>query len=197
MSNKDIRWKAVDEVIKSAFLQILSGKRFNDISISEICSLARISRGTFYRHFENTNSILECLFQDISEKAISSPSDFKSNTSPAKMPLCLFIRSDRTAQCLVKDPYIRSLMAQYFLWKNPCTNHDFDLPDCMGADSSTILYKYFSNACLLTIAENLSLSDEEWNLIKQRIDHAVLQALSENNRIIYAQNSTSNTKIGK
>lgn len=177
MENNDIRWKAIDESIKSAFLHILDTKPYDEISITEICNLCNISRGTFYRHFENTSFLLESFFQQLTEKAFFSPGALYTQEHERKVPLCCYIRSDHAMQCLVRDIKVRELLIKYLLNKTTYKNQLDCHMNLIGCDSAFILYKHFLSSCLNTISENLSLSDEKWEQVKLHIDKAVLSVL--------------------
>ena len=43
--------------ICKAFINLLETKELHEITISEICTLANVSRNTFYNHYANTSNI--------------------------------------------------------------------------------------------------------------------------------------------
>lgn len=47
------------QLIQDALIQILRFKGFQDITVSEVCERANVSRRTFYRHYKNTIEVLE------------------------------------------------------------------------------------------------------------------------------------------
>lgn len=47
------------QLIKSALIEILQFKEFQDITVSELCDRADVSRRTFYRHYKNIVEVLE------------------------------------------------------------------------------------------------------------------------------------------
>ena len=53
-----------EEIIKDALLTLLKKKNYMDITITDICRQACISRGTFYSHFKNIREIIDLLFDD-------------------------------------------------------------------------------------------------------------------------------------
>ena len=53
--------------IKDALLLILRTKRLNEVSISEICKVAKVNRNTFYAHFATP----EAVFDEIAEEYLS------------------------------------------------------------------------------------------------------------------------------
>ena len=46
-------------LIQNALMETLRYKGFQDITVSEICDKANVSRRTFYRHYKNTVEVLE------------------------------------------------------------------------------------------------------------------------------------------
>ena len=49
-----------EEIIKDALLTLLKKKNYMDITITDICRQACISRGTFYSHFRTSVRLLIC-----------------------------------------------------------------------------------------------------------------------------------------
>ena len=56
---KDLRVKKTNRALLDALLTLLRDKNFNDITINELCSVAFISRATFYAHFRDKYDLLE------------------------------------------------------------------------------------------------------------------------------------------
>jgi hypothetical protein len=69
--NKDnnVRGIAQQKNIKRAFLKLLNYKKPDEISVQEVCSLAKINRTTFYLHFSNISELLEDIENDIYNEA--------------------------------------------------------------------------------------------------------------------------------
>lgn len=66
MSNEG-RNTYVIEHITDALLQLLKNKPIEDISISELCSLAGIGRASFYRNFKSKEDILRAYINQLFE----------------------------------------------------------------------------------------------------------------------------------
>lgn len=64
----DRRTRYTKMVIKEAFLEAMKTKSFNKITVADICSLAEISRPTFYFHYEDKFALLD----EIGENMLSS-----------------------------------------------------------------------------------------------------------------------------
>ncbi|MCD7949595.1 MAG: TetR/AcrR family transcriptional regulator [Erysipelotrichaceae bacterium] len=65
---EDLRVIKNKNAIKTAFLNLLDNKDYNDITVSQICKNALVSRTTFYFHYENKEELLESLYLDIMEE---------------------------------------------------------------------------------------------------------------------------------
>ena len=52
------RYKNNNEKIETAFLSMLHNKKYEDISIREICEQAKINRSTFYAHYDDINDLI-------------------------------------------------------------------------------------------------------------------------------------------
>ena len=53
LGNAASRVSYTEEAIKDAFLNLLKCKDYMDITVTDICKTAGVSRGTFYAHFDN------------------------------------------------------------------------------------------------------------------------------------------------
>ncbi|MCU7656299.1 TetR/AcrR family transcriptional regulator, partial [Lacticaseibacillus rhamnosus] len=45
------KFQETDQTIQQAFFKVLAAEPFETITINKICSAAKISRTTFYRHY--------------------------------------------------------------------------------------------------------------------------------------------------
>lgn len=56
------------DFITDAFLELIQTKPLSEITITELCEHARISRRTFYRHFKDLHHVAEYYFNYVMEK---------------------------------------------------------------------------------------------------------------------------------
>ena len=61
----DRRTKYTKKVIKETFLDLLSKKELNKITVSEICTKADINRATFYRYYLDVYNLLEKIEEEL------------------------------------------------------------------------------------------------------------------------------------
>ncbi len=62
---EDLRVVKTKECIRSALFELMGEKRFEKITISEICARARINRKTFYRHYAAPADVIEELENEV------------------------------------------------------------------------------------------------------------------------------------
>lgn len=71
----DIRAERTRRLLKDAFQQLLEEKSFEGISVSEICALSTVRRGTFYRHFDDKYAFYEWYLQSITQDFLAELDD--------------------------------------------------------------------------------------------------------------------------
>ena len=62
---EDRRVKYTKQVIKDSFLKLLEKNSFPKITVTELCRLAEINRGTFYLHYYDMEDVLDDLLNDM------------------------------------------------------------------------------------------------------------------------------------
>ena len=62
--DNDLRYIKVEEALRSAMLELLANKRLEDVTVSEICKLARCSRNAFYGHYAGRDELCAAMIDD-------------------------------------------------------------------------------------------------------------------------------------
>ncbi len=70
----DRRIKYTKKVIKDTFLSLLETKDISSITVTEICEIADINRGTFYRYYMDVYDLLKNIEQEFIDEIKNSPS---------------------------------------------------------------------------------------------------------------------------
>ena len=83
----DLRIQKTHKALIQAFLKLLEEKRFENITVNEICDLAMVRRATFYKHFGDKYEFFTFMVQYIQQ-------EFQNRTAKA-------IREDNSI-----DPYV-------------------------------------------------------------------------------------------
>ena len=64
---QDRRTRYTRQTIKETFLELLKQKNFTKITVTEICKISEINRGTFYLHYYDIHDVLEDILNDIAQ----------------------------------------------------------------------------------------------------------------------------------
>ncbi|MDN7240837.1 TetR/AcrR family transcriptional regulator [Planococcus sp. N028] len=72
MKPTDLRVVKTKEALQEALLTLLNQKTLISISVTEICKLAKINRGTFYSHYGQIEELFEEYFKGIMKDLASS-----------------------------------------------------------------------------------------------------------------------------
>jgi len=162
------------KVIKEAVLELLSEKDFYQITVTDICKKAEISRGTFYLHFENISQVVDELIDDVllqstplSEQLELHPSD----ESTCAFPLCQFLRSNRQYRALFLSDSLRSRVVDRLTQCNSSRLLGaIEQSGKFSAKEVQALCVFQMNGCLAVCKQNMQLSDGEWTGIQCSID---------------------------
>ena len=96
----DRRTKRTRTLLKKAYIQLLSQKKFSDISVKELCDLADINRGTFYLHYTDIYDLKVQLEDEIVlhlEKLVLTHATLKNSNDSYELFLDLFQFAEKNA----------------------------------------------------------------------------------------------------
>lgn len=107
----DRRTRYTRSVIKQSLLELLREKPFEKITVTEICKVGDLNRGTFYLHYYDTWDVLDNLITD----ALSDTSDIIDHVlcphrEVCGYPLCEKIQGNPTYHLLFLDETASSRM---------------------------------------------------------------------------------------
>lgn len=72
MNKNDLRFQKTEDNIRDSFLYCVDTIGFEKTKISDICNKARISRNTFYVHYEDKYSLMKSIYNDFERKMLYS-----------------------------------------------------------------------------------------------------------------------------
>lgn len=73
----DLRIQKTHKALIDAFQQLLTEKRFEQITVNELCELAMVRRATFYKHFADKYEFFTFFVQSVQQ-------EFRRRTEPAQ-----------------------------------------------------------------------------------------------------------------
>lgn len=72
MNKSDLRYVKTEENILACFKDCVKERGFDKTTVAEICARAKISRNTFYAHYEDKYGLLDKLFKEFEERFYKS-----------------------------------------------------------------------------------------------------------------------------
>ena len=160
--------------IQEALLALMRKKDYMDITVTDICSAAGVSRGTFYAHYKNTQQVVEDLFDEAIIHIGNVPLQYifnPENNGTCDGALCCFLRENKKYQPLF---FTDSLYTQAVQHVVDALTEDFlqnmkprsQLPDEMLIN---LLY-YQISGCMAVCKRHIHVSDESWSEIQKSVD---------------------------
>ena len=102
----DKRVEKTQAALKNALLEALKRKRLADITVSELCSTADVSRSTFYSNYPNVFDVFIALVVDFSYETKSLKSHLRCKEceeSEGKLPYCIAVRKTTRYKDVVRQ----------------------------------------------------------------------------------------------
>lgn len=169
-------------VIKDALLSLLKKKDYSQITVTDICHEAEISRGTFYAHFDNISQVVDALYDDVQDQTHSVLRQINCVTArnePAGYPLCLFLRENKKYQPLFFSDSLHTYVMDRI------TEDSFESfarrMGASGTHSREELYAVFYfqiSGCLAACKKNKDVSDEKWKELQGSIDRVLKEGIT-------------------
>ena len=174
-NREDRRSRYTRMVVKEALLTLLSEKDYGNITVSDICRTAEISRGTFYLHYSNIPAVLDELLEDALNSSHSVLAQIGCETASDEKcggSLCRFLRENKKYQPLFFSDSLRSLVIDRVGHVNE-DKYVERLRTQTGLSEKSIraLFYFQLNGCLAISKQNVNILDEEWSEIQCHVDH--------------------------
>lgn len=159
------------ERIEQALLELLKAQSLRDITVTDLCAAAKVSRSSFYAHFSNVDEVYRSLIRQMIFGANSLNTQLKSannQESTLRRPLCSLLRDAEEYEGLVSD---EAFMATFFdLNKTEFNEEALGIfqDAAMDAEAAFAIYIFQMAGCM-TAARTLG-EDADWSKVKAAID---------------------------
>ena len=174
---------SASSMIKSALLKLEQEKSFSDISVSELCKKAGVSRTTFYKCFHNTAEVVNAAIQDMmaevslfDHEILGCHDDRKNRPG---IPLCEIARKRSEYQPLFYDDAALKIIISRFGEKNEKSfSKRYQMTEEEQKRLKTILYCQL-NGCIAMIRSSSDMSEEQWKESRKTVDRFVTAGLKD------------------
>lgn len=181
INGADRRTKYTRKAIRDALMELLNTKPYSKISVTEICRLAEINRGTFYIHYYDVNDVLD----DILNRSFSDVSDTIGHVlcphrETCTYPLCQKVQDNTELRPLFMDDTISEKIVK----KLSDTSKEIFIPYLMQHSNLTFeqaeaIFYFQINGCLTINRLMLKNNCRDWHQIQECVDRFIRAGLKE------------------
>ena len=175
----DRRTRYTRQVIRDSLLSIMKQKAFSKITVTEVCRLSELNRGTFYLHYYDLEDVLD----DMIENAIQGTTPLLDHVmcpeqSKCTYPFCQRVQESEEFQILLFDDIASAKLLDKLceaskesfitnLMQNSLLSYE---------QAEAVLY-FQMNGCLAINKRMLQNKSRNWNQIRQTIDQFIKSGL--------------------
>ncbi len=178
---EDRRTKYTRKVIRDALMELLNTKPYSKISVTEICRLAEINRGTFYIHYYDVDDVLD----DILEQSFSDVSGtidhiLCPHKETCTYPLCQKVQGNSALWPLFMDDTISEKIITRLSQssKESFVSYLMRHSDLTFEQAEAIFY-FQINGCLTVNRLMLKNNCRDWHAIQETVDRFIRAGLQE------------------
>lgn len=160
------------QLIKDIFLEELSKKSYSKLSVSEICKIAEINRGTFYLHYLDLDDVLDDIFTDF----LSGTTSLVDHVlCPLKdtctYPFCQRVQTEKRYQPLFLDELTASRLLDKFAdsGKEPFVTYLMK-NSLLTFEQAEAVFYFQMNGCLAINRMMIKNHCMDWTVIQKTID---------------------------
>ena len=113
----DLRIQKTYKALTTTFIEMLEEKRFEDITVNELCDRAQVRRATFYKHFGDKYEFFTFFIKEIQAEFDREISDSQSTVMPIDFyvnivhhTMQFVIQKDKLVQSILNSGYFHSLL---------------------------------------------------------------------------------------
>lgn len=167
----DVRYEKRDAAIKEALLRLLTGRKLEDVSMSDLASEAGVSRSTLYAHYGNVQDVYAALVVEFLGDLRSLESHLRCSdcAQSSGRPFCVALREAGPYAPVVRDerfmPLLFALVEQG-AFPGGVSNMFSDLG--MSRMQADALYRFQMSGCYAVALADVSTG--EWDIVQRTLD---------------------------
>ena len=166
---------------REAMLELLNAKPYSKISVTELCRLAEINRGTFYLHYYDVDDVLDDIL-NLSFSDVSSTIDHVlcPHKETCTYPLCRKVQENAELRPLFLDDTISERIIQKLSDGNQerFVTYLMQHSDLTFPQAEAVFY-FQINGCLTVNRLMLKNHCADWHTVQQTVDRFIRAGLRE------------------
>ncbi len=181
INTEDRRTKYTRNAIRDAMMELLNTKPFSKISVTEICRLADINRGTFYIHYYDVDDVLD----DVLERSFTGVSGTIDHVlCPHKetctYPFCQKVQENAQMRVLFMDDTVSGRIIKKISdnGKESFITYLMQHSELTFQQAEAIFY-FQINGCLTVNRLMLKNNCRDWHTVQETVDRFIRAGLKE------------------
>ena len=165
------RRKPGKERIEAGLLRLLGNKPVRDVTVTELCAQAQVSRSTFYAHFANVDEVYRSLVRQLIFDTSAMSTQLRAGAcadGTLRKPLCALVRDSAEYRGLVNDD---AFIPTYFEMSST-EFHDETLgvylDICPDEETAQALCRFQIMGCIA--AAKAADQSADWERVKATLD---------------------------
>jgi len=181
INTKDRRTKHTRKAIRDALIELLNTKPYSKISVTELCRLAEINRGTFYIHYYDVDNVLDDILS-LSFSDVSSTIDHVlcPHKGTCTYPFCQKIQENTDLRPLFLDETISQRIIQRLSegGKEGFVSYLMQRSGLSFEQAEAVFY-FQINGCLTINRLMLKNNCRDWRKVQKTVDRFIRAGLKE------------------
>lgn len=145
-------YKKIDIKIQNAMLELLKKRKFNEISVKDICLEANINRTSFYNHYRDINDLMIKMEESLTNNFKQVFDYSNKHSKQSLIDFFKFIQSNKSFYiAFINNNYDFALSKRlvYAYIENNYSNND----DSLSSNEELIFHELFFDAGILAISK--------------------------------------------
>ena len=181
INTKDRRTKYTRSVIREALMGLLQIKPYTKISVTELCRLADINRGTFYIHYFDVDDVLDdILTESFSDVSGTINHVLCPHKETCTYPFCQKVQENKELWPLFMDGTVSEKIVKRLADKSKegFVSYLMQHSDLTFEQAESIFY-FQIHGCMTINRLMLQNNCRDWYIIQQTIDRFIRGGLEE------------------
>lgn len=189
---RDRRSIRTEARIKESLLTALERTRFTDLTVSDVCRAAGVSRATFYQHYAGLAEVLDEVLDDFTSELGDVPLEMCESCAGVGataaeerawtgVPFCHFYASRNPYRALLEDGAVAEMLVERIVDKSLDRMDDALRQKVPGATVDRAQLRYFNifriSGCLAA-AKAARRNGYDWSLVQPTLDGAIAAAMA-------------------
>ncbi len=168
----DRRTRYTRQAIRNALLELMRQKSFSKVTVTEVCKLAEMNRGTFYLHYLDLDDVLDDILTEMMAETVCTLDHVLCPDRPCRgYPFCDRIQNSSQYQILFLDESITErLMKKISAFAKESYVTYLMSHSLLTFPEAEAIFYFQMNGCLAINRQMLRNQCTDWHKVQETID---------------------------